>query len=227
MMRGFRAVLRKEAKQMLRDRGTLQFAMMLPALQLVLFGLIDTNVSHVPTAVFDQSRTEESRTLVRDFVNTGLFDVVEYAPSHDLLRERIVAGRASVGLEIPPDFARRRLTGRPADVLVLIDGSDSSISSQALAAANGAALARSLAELGVGEGFERLSIRVHPLLLFNPEAQEVAFALPEGDWLLALDSSGVLARRQGSLPRALGLPAHSLVVLRPPDPHPSSAPTYC
>ena len=57
------------------------------------------------------------------------------------------------------------------------------------------------------------------LILFNPEAQEVAFALPEGDWLLALDSSGVLARRQGALPRALGLPAHSLVVLRPPDPH--------
>jgi len=57
------------------------------------------------------------------------------------------------------------------------------------------------------------------LLLFNPEAQEVAFALPDGEWLLALDSSGVLASRQGSLPRALAVPAHALVVLRPPDPH--------
>jgi glycogen operon protein len=57
------------------------------------------------------------------------------------------------------------------------------------------------------------------LLLFNPEAQEVAFALPDGDWRLALDSSGVLASRQGALPRALAVPAHALVVLRPPDPH--------
>jgi len=54
------------------------------------------------------------------------------------------------------------------------------------------------------------------LLLFNPEAQEVAFALPEGEWTLALDSSGVLARRQGTLPRALAVPAHALAVLRPP-----------
>jgi hypothetical protein len=48
------------------------------------------------------------------------------------------------------------------------------------------------------------------LLLFNPEAQEVPFALPEGEWTLALDSSGVLARRQGTLPRALAVPAHAL-----------------
>jgi hypothetical protein len=56
------------------------------------------------------------------------------------------------------------------------------------------------------------------LLLFNPEAQEVAFALPDGEWRLALDSSGLLASRQGALPRALAVPAHALVVLRPPDP---------
>ena len=121
-MRGFRAVLRKEAKQMLRDRGTLQFALMVPALQLVLFGLIDTNVRHVPTVVFDQSRTAESRLLVAEFVNTSLFDVKRYADSREALREEIIAGRASVGIEIPPDYARRRLARRPADVLVLIDG---------------------------------------------------------------------------------------------------------
>jgi glycogen operon protein len=56
------------------------------------------------------------------------------------------------------------------------------------------------------------------LLLFNPEPQEISFALPEGDWRLALDSSGVLHRRQGSLPRELAVPAHALVLLRPPSP---------
>ncbi|MEO8160517.1 MAG: glycogen debranching protein GlgX [Arenimonas sp.] len=53
------------------------------------------------------------------------------------------------------------------------------------------------------------------LLVFNPEAQEIEFALPEGDWRLALDSSGVLARRQGTLPRLLAVPAHAMIVLRP------------
>ena len=106
---------------MVRDRGTMQFALMVPVFQLVLFGLIDTNVSHVPTAVFDQSRTQESRQLVTEFVSTGLFDVVEYVSSHEQLRERIVAARASAGVEIPPDYARKRLRELPADVLVLID----------------------------------------------------------------------------------------------------------
>ena len=41
---------------MLRDRGTLQFALFVPALQLILFGLIDTNIRHIRTVVFDQSR---------------------------------------------------------------------------------------------------------------------------------------------------------------------------
>ena len=43
-MRGFLPVLKKEAVQMIRDRGTLRFALLIPAFQLVLFGLIDTNV---------------------------------------------------------------------------------------------------------------------------------------------------------------------------------------
>ena len=60
-MRGFLPVLKKEAVQMIRDRGTLQFALLIPAFQLVLFGLIDTNVKHVRAVVFDQSRRQESR----------------------------------------------------------------------------------------------------------------------------------------------------------------------
>src|SRR5262249_43254609 len=91
-MRGFWAVLRKEGLQMVRDKASLRFALMVPVFQLVLFGLIDTNVRHVPTVVFDQSRTQESRDLVADFVNTSYFDVVSFVPSRAALRQEIVAG---------------------------------------------------------------------------------------------------------------------------------------
>ncbi len=219
-MRGFRAVLRKEAMQMVRDKGTLRFALMVPAFQLVLFGLIDTNVRHVPTIVFDQSRTAESRELVREFVNTSLFDVVSYAPSRAALREGIVAGRGSVGIEIPPEFARRRLAGRPADVLVLIDGSDSSISAQALAAANGVALARSLQELGAGAAFERLSIRVHPVLLFNPDSRSANLLIPGLIPILLTFSATLLAafaivreKERGTLEQLMVTPASPVAVV--------------
>ncbi len=190
-MRGFRAVLKKEAVQMIRDKGSLRFALMIPAFQLVLFGFIDMNVRHVRTVVFDQSRTEASRTLLRDFMNTSYFDIVAHAPSRAALRKQIVAGRASVGIEIPPDYARRRLNGQPADVLVLIDGSDSTISSQALAASNGLALSRSLEELGTRFGVRDLSIRTHPLLLFNPDSRSANLLIP-GLVAILLTFSGTL-----------------------------------
>jgi glycogen operon protein len=51
------------------------------------------------------------------------------------------------------------------------------------------------------------------LLAFNPDARSRPFCLPEGDWHLALDSSGTLTPRADSL-KSLSLPAHSLLVLR-------------
>jgi ABC-2 type transport system permease protein len=203
---------------MVRDKGTLRFALLIPAFQLVLFGLIDTNVRHVPAIVFDQSRTAESRQLVSEFVNTSLFDVAGYADSRAAMREKIIAGRASVGLEIPPDYARRRLAGRPADVLVLIDGSDSSISSQALGAANGVALARSLQELGVG--LDRLPIRVHPLLLFNPDSRSANLLIPGLIPILLTFSGTLLAafaivreKERGTLEQLMVTPASPVAVV--------------
>jgi ABC-2 type transport system permease protein len=206
---------------MLRDKGTLRFALALPAFQLVLFGLIDTNVQHVPTAVMDWSRTEESRALIRGFVNTSYFDVVAHAASRAELYEMIVAGSASVGIEIPPDYARRRLAGRPADVLVAIDGSDSSISSQTLAAANGLALARSLEEtLGGRAPFESLRLRVHPVMLFNPDSRTANLLIPGLIAILLTFSGTLLAafaivreRERGTLEQLMVTPASPVAVV--------------
>ena len=219
-MRGFLPVLKKEAVQMIRDRGTLRFALLVPAFQLVLFGLIDTNVKHVRTVVFDQSRTQESRQLLTDFVNTSYFDIVAHAPSRAALREFIVAGRASVGVEIPPDYARRRLNAQPADVLVLIDGSDSSISAQALAAANGLTLSRSLEELAERAGTTDLPIRTHPLFLFNPDSRSANLLIPGLVAILLTFSGTLLAafaivreRERGTLEQLMVTPASPVAVI--------------
>ena len=219
-MRGFLPVLKKEAVQMIRDRGTLQFALLIPAFQLVLFGLIDTNVKHVRTVVFDQSRTQESRRLLDDFVNTSYFDIVAYAPSRAALKEMIVAGRASTGVEIPPDYGRRRLNGEPADVLVLIDGSDSTMSGQALAAANGVAFARSFTELAARAGAKDLPIRAHPLFLFNPDSRSANLLIPGLVAILLTFSGTLLAafaivreRERGTLEQLMVTPASPVAVV--------------
>ena len=219
-MTGFAAVLRKEAIQMARDTGTLRFALMVPVFQLVLFGLIDTNVKHVPTVVLDQSRTEPSRELIRDFVNTGYFDVIEMAPSRAVLRERIVAGRASVGVEIPPDFARARLEGRPADFLVLIDGSDSTMSAATLSAANGVALNRSLEEMRRRAGLTDPPLRPFPQLLFNPDSRSANLLIPGLVAILLTFSGTLLAsfsivreRERGTMEQLMVTPVSPVAVM--------------
>jgi len=205
---------------MRRDTGTLRFALGIPVFQLVLFGLIDTNVKHVPTVVFDQSQTAQSRELVRDFVNTSYFDVVEFVPSRRALRERIVAGRASVGIEVPPDFARKRLDSRTADFMVLIDGSDSSISASTLAAANGLALQQSLDELARRTGLRELPVQPFPLLLFNPDSRSANLLIPGLVAILLTFSGTILAafsivreRERGTLEQLMVTPASPVAVV--------------
>jgi len=219
-MRAFLALLRKEAIQMRRDQGTLRFAIILPVFQLVLFGTIDTNVRRVPTMVFDQSRTQASRALIRDFANTSYFEVVGEAPSRDALRGAVVAARASVGIEIPPDYGRRRLEGRSGEVLVLIDGSDSAISGQALQAANGLALQHSLEELMARAGAPGLPYDLHPLLLFNPDSRSANLLIPGLVAILLAFSGTLLAaygivreRERGTLEQLMVTPVSAVSVV--------------
>jgi len=55
-------ICRKEFTHLVRDPGTLVFALVLPLIQMLLFGFaVDTNVRQIPTIVYDQSRTQSSR----------------------------------------------------------------------------------------------------------------------------------------------------------------------
>jgi ABC-type multidrug transport system, permease component len=217
-MRGFGAIFKKELTQMVRDRGTLIFSLLVPVFQLVLFGLIDTNVKHVPTAVFDQSRTAESRALLQDFVNTSYFDIVSYAPSREEMRDMIVAARAQVGIEIPPDYANKLAGHRTADILVLIDGSDSSVASQALGAANGVVLQQSLDELlQSGRGPK---VEAHPVMLFNPDSRSANLLIPGLVAILLTFSGTILSafaivkeRERGTLEQLMVTPVSPLAVV--------------
>src|SRR2546423_4361936 len=96
------SVARKEFLHIIRDPATLFFSLFVPIVELFMLGYaIDTNVRHVPTVVFDQARTQESRLLVRGFVNSEDFSVVEEVFTDAALSESIVAWRTHVGINIP------------------------------------------------------------------------------------------------------------------------------
>ena len=218
-MHGFTAVFRKELTQMVRDRITLVFAIAVPVFELILFGVIDMNARDIPTIVFDQSRTQESRRLVEQFDATGYLLVKQYAHSRAELQNAIVSGHAQVAVEIPPDFARNLSAGRPADVLVLIDGSDSTVASQALSAANGVVLQESVRDLLERNG-GRPRIEAHPMMMFNPDMRSANLLIPGLISILLTFSGTILSafaivkeRERGTLEQLMVTPVSPLAVV--------------
>ena len=77
------AVLKKELLQLRRDRMTFAMVIMIPLIQLLLFGYaINTNLRHVPVALVDESRTELSRTLAQIVQATQVVTITEELTTH-------------------------------------------------------------------------------------------------------------------------------------------------
>jgi ABC-2 type transport system permease protein len=218
-MNGFVAVFRKELTQMMRDRTTVMFALAVPVFELILFGVIDMNAKNIPTIVFDQSRTQESRRLVEQLGATHYLKVAGYAQSREGLQQAIVNGHAQVAVEIPPDYARNLAAGRKAHVLVLIDGSDSSVASQALSAANGVILQEAVQDLIERSGREP-NIEAHPVMMFNPDMRSANLLIPGLIAILLTFSGTILSafaivkeRERGTLEQLMVTPVSPLAVV--------------
>jgi len=173
---GLVPVCRKEFLHIVRDRGTLVFALLLPMLQLFLFGFaIDTNIRQIPTVVYDESHTQESRQLLQSFANSDVFQLKFVAASKQDLYEAVRSGRARVGIRIPYDYARNLQSGTTATVLLLVDGSDSNVAGQAVSTSTGVTLQESLARVVPGG---RVPIEVRPSVLYNPATRSPNFFVP-------------------------------------------------
>lgn len=122
------AVMRKEVRQMRRDRLTFAMILGIPLMQILLFGYaINTDVRHLSTAVADAANTHLSREFVASLQQTQVTDITHYVATAGQLEELMRAGRISVGVYIPADFDRRVIDpDRPA-VHLLTDGSDPTI----------------------------------------------------------------------------------------------------
>jgi ABC-2 type transport system permease protein len=178
-LRRILAIARKEFLQMGRDRLTLSLVIMMPLILLILFGYaIQTEVKHIPTAVFDQSLTQESRSLIDTFRNSGYFSMDYTASSYDDVTALIDSGRARVGIIFPPDFARNLQRGG-ATVQVIVDASDSLVANQAITAANSIGQVKSMQVLVRQYGItnsQPVDIEVRPW--YNPDGIAPYYMIP-------------------------------------------------
>lgn len=167
------AIMWKEFRQLRRDPMSVGVLLGIPVLQLLMFGYaIQMDVRHLPTAVYDESATQQSRELIAAFQATGNFDIERHVRSRAEIQELIKRGVVRAALVIPPEYVRDLKRGRVPQVQVLIDAADplasqSAISTsvmigQVAAAPRGAAPA--------------IEVRVRPL--FNPGLRSAVYIVP-------------------------------------------------
>ena len=178
------AVARKEGLHILRDTRSLIGALALPLVMLLMFGYgLSLDVDRVPTLIYDLDRSVESRALRARFEASRYFQVLGAAPDYAAIQRAIDRNRALVAIVIPTDYSVKLAQGQPAEVQVLIDGSDSNTASIALGYAesvlrgHSASLrARALDRLGGAE----LKIPVEPRLRiwYNSELKSRNYIVP-------------------------------------------------
>jgi len=177
-------LMRKEFIQLRRDPATLRVILLLPVVQLVLFGYaINTVVDHIPMAVYDQSNTASSRALISAFQNSTYFDLRLNATSREEAMRAIDAGTVKVAIMIPPDYGDLVLSGSMATAQLVVDGSDPNVSQTSLFAGglvaqvqSGDVVSQLLARMGsrAAQG----GIELRPVVLYNPRLLSATFMVP-------------------------------------------------
>jgi ABC-2 type transport system permease protein len=182
------AVLGKEFTQLKRDKMTFGMVVMIPLLQLILFGYaINTNIRHIPVGVVDYSETGLSRVLIETVSATQVVkftghyaDVqqAEAAIASDDIRAVLVipkdvsqrlARHQTVGFATPPSSDME--TSRPV-AQWLVDGSDTMV----------AGAIKSLRSMPLTELLSKPANRNTPTfevaLFYNPEQRTAVNIVP-------------------------------------------------
>jgi len=160
--------IKKELIQVVRDKRMLMLALFAPLIQLFLFGYVaSTDINHVSTAVWDESRSQQSRAYVESVANSGYFDINYYVESDRQIKELLDSGRVKVTLHLPNDFAKKIIRREPAPVQTIIDGENSSSATIILGYLN---------QISLGNRPKPIDARVR--VWYNPELKSKFFMVP-------------------------------------------------
>jgi len=182
--RRLKAVTKKELLHIVRDVRSLILALAQPLLMLLLFGYALTlDVDRIPTYVYDQDKTPQSRELIDQFRGSRYFQIVDTGNSYRPIDRGIDKSAILLGVVVPRDYARHLLEGQQADVQLLVDGSDSNTASIALGYAqiivqNYAAELRSEAQIRKGGQPLRVPVEPRIRVWYNSDLKSKNYIVP-------------------------------------------------
>ncbi|HNX22806.1 MAG TPA: ABC transporter permease [Spirochaetota bacterium] len=132
-----KSLIVKEFKQILRDKKMKAMLFGSPVLMLLIFGYaVNTDISEIKMVVLDGDKSSESRELLRKFTASGYFTHYASLESPDEAAYYIDRGEADMFMHIPQDFKKNLLSGKSAELQIILDGTDSSRASVIMAYIN-------------------------------------------------------------------------------------------
>jgi ABC-2 type transport system permease protein len=174
----FAAMLKKEFIQLARDRMTLAMLLMIPLMQLLLFGYaINTQPRHLPAAVLMQENSDIGRSVLAAAVNTGYFDIRHVVATEAEFDALLRSGEVLFAIEIPVGFERAVRRGETPALYVAADATDPVASSAATSAMAGIVQTALLDDrLGLDPVLPPFEVRQHNR--YNPTASSQINIVP-------------------------------------------------
>jgi ABC-2 type transport system permease protein len=171
-----RAFVVKELHHILRDRQTLTILLMLPLVQVILFGYaLRSDVNNIRMAIVDPTPDHATLELRSRFISTQRFQIVATSPSADIIEPLFRRGKADVALIFDQDFANHLRGKDPARVLIAVDASDPNTGTTYLTYTRAVILGYQ-AELNAGAGLVRIVTETR--MRFNPTLESVNLFVP-------------------------------------------------
>ncbi len=223
----FRAVLKKEFIHIRRDRASLIMAIAMPIVMLLIFGYaINTNVEHLPTVVWDQAQTADSRELITSIRNTQYLDPDNFVQGYKQIEGYLDSGKARAAVIIPPDFGKKIQGKKQVSVQVLVDGSDPTVARAVMSAVQMLGLNKSLqlqserlVALGTATGME-MPLNLETRVWYNPDMKSMVFNIPALIGLILQNVIAILTsfsivreKESGTMEQLVVTPIRSLELL--------------
>jgi len=123
--RRVKALAKKEILQVWRDPRSLMIVLLMPFVQLLLFGYgVNLDIKHIPLCVFDREGSQLSLALLKRFQASNYFKIVEAESTYQAVTEALDYGRCKIAIVIPPDFSERMNDLGASSVQAIVDATD-------------------------------------------------------------------------------------------------------
>ena len=176
--------MRKEFRQIRRDKRALGVLLFIPAMMLVMFGYaLNFDVKHSALAVCDEDNSKTSREFTQLFFNSEYFDYAYQLADLRNMDELLDVEKARAVIVIPADFSHNVAEGKDVSIQVIVDGANSNAATTVLGYISAIVQQYSLnvmTKTFYRKGGERIvkPIDLRPRVWYNPELRSAKFLVP-------------------------------------------------